>query len=373
MTVILMKTLGLYIHVPFCIRKCPYCDFYSVALREDLRDRYVHALQQSLSFYRDPDYAVDTVYFGGGTPSLLSPEDIDAILSAASRSFSFQNPEVTMEANPSTVTLDKLSGYHQAGVNRLSFGVQSFNDDELKDLGRLHDAKTAEDAVNTAKRAGFRNISADLMLGISRQTEDSLQKTLHTVGQLDLQHISAYMLSMEPNTPYARMKERLLLPNEDKVSDLYLMTVKVLKDFGFSQYEISNFSKPGFESQHNLKYWNLEEYLGLGPSAHSLFHNRRAYFPEALDDFLSMAETGSFSMSEEGSFDPAEEYIMLSLRLCEGLHFSRAEALGIDVTELLEKAQPFLAQNLLSTKGDRLFFTKKGFLVSNTVISELMP
>ena len=363
-----MKNLGLYIHIPFCLRKCPYCDFYSVCLDEDLKERYVSAVVACIEHYKNPECTVDSIYFGGGTPSLLTEKDVYRILNAADRSFSVENAEITMEANPSSANFEKLSAYRTSGVNRISFGIQSLNDDELKDLGRLHDNKTATEAVNNAKKAGFNNLSADLMLGIIRQTEESLCNSISSLSKLDIQHVSAYMLSIEESTPYAKMKSSLLLPDEEKTADLYITTCNELEKHGFEQYEISNFAVKGFESRHNLKYWQLEEYLGIGPAAHSFYNGKRSYYPRDIEGFIN----GDFSMMSDDTFNPSEEYVMLSLRLKSGLDLKTACEYSVDIQKLLEKAQRFIKQNLVVLDNDRLHLTKEGFLVSNYIISELI-
>ena len=363
-----MKNLGLYIHIPFCIRKCPYCDFYSVCLDEDLKERYISSVVSCIEHYKDPERKVDSIYFGGGTPSLLTQRDIYRILETTNRSFSVDNAEITMEANPSSATFEKLSGYRKSGVNRISFGIQSLNDNELLDLGRLHNSKTAIEAINNAKKAGFNNLSADLMLGISRQTEESLCGSISAFSQLDIQHISAYILCIEERTPYSKMRNTLLLPDEEKTADLYLLACNELERCGFEQYEISNFAKKGFESRHNLKYWQLEEYLGIGPAAHSFYNCKRSYYPRDLEGFIN----GDFSMIDDDTFNPAEEYVMLSLRLKSGIDISIAKDFGVDTEHLLKKAKRFIDQNLAVFDGERLYLTKQGFLVSNYIISELM-
>ncbi len=363
-----MKNLGLYIHIPFCLRKCPYCDFYSVRLDEDLKEQYISSVVSCIEHYKNPERKVDSIYFGGGTPSLLTEKDVYRILDTANRSFSVENAEITMEANPSSATFEKLLGYRTSGVNRISFGIQSLNDEELKDLGRLHDSKTATEAVNNAKKAGFNNLSADLMLGISRQTQESLCNSISALSKLDIQHVSAYMLSIEETTPYAKMKNSLLLPDEEKTADLYITACNELEKHGFEQYEISNFAVKGFESRHNLKYWQLDEYLGIGPAAHSFYNGKRSYFPRDIESFI----TGGFSMMSDDTFNPAEEYVMLSLRLKNGLDLKTAYKYGVDTKKLLEKAQRFIKQNLVIHGSDHLCLTKEGFLVSNYIISELI-
>ena len=363
-----MKKLGLYIHIPFCLRKCPYCDFYSLKYNEELKDLYISAVMSCIKHYANNDKVVDSIFFGGGTPSLLSEKNVFQILETVDKNFCVSNAEITMEANPSSATFEKLLGYRKSGINRLSFGVQSLNDFELSDLGRLHDSKTAITAINNAIKAGFNNLSADLMLGISRQTEESLIESISALSCLDINHISAYMLSIEERTPYAKIKDSLFLPDEEKTADLYITTCNELEKYGFEQYEISNFAKKGFESRHNLKYWQLEEYLGIGPAAHSFFSGKRSYYPRDIKSFID----GDFSMISDDTFNPSEEYVMLSLRLKRGLDLKVANKHGVDVENLLEKSQRFIKQKLVILDNGRLYLTKEGFLVSNYIISELI-
>lgn len=363
--------LGLYIHVPFCKRKCPYCDFYSLC---DLsfKENYVSALVKAIEFYADKSRVVDSVYFGGGTPSLLSPDEIGKILGAVKDNFSLKDTEITLEANPSSVDKDYFEKILNAGVNRLSLGVQSLNDDELAVLGRLHDSKGAKNAITEARSAGFENISADLMIGVSKQTDESLVRSIAGLSECGVNHISSYLLKIEERTPYFNVADTLNLPNDDEIAERYLLAVDNLESFGYKQYEISNFSKVGFESRHNLKYWRLDDYLGLGPAAHSFYNCERFYFERDLVSFITMAKSGVFAPTIDEKADLKEEYIMLSLRLCEGLSIARAKGLGIDTSELLRRAKSFIDAEYMLFDGERLKFTPKGFLVSNAIIARLI-
>lgn len=354
--------LGLYIHVPFCLRKCPYCDFYSCESRLHDRESYVQAVCRNLRYYGDGS-AVDTVYFGGGTPSLLTPDSIQEILRCAELAFSLQNPEITMEVNPATVTKETLSGYYKAGVNRLSIGVQDLHPEMLKNLGRLHTAEQAVRTVEHARAAGFWNISCDLMIGTKGQTPERLQDTLERLTALPITHISAYLLKIEEGTPYARQNMQAEIPSEDEMADLYLQMVRTLKGKGFLQYEVSNFAKKGFESRHNCRYWKCQPYLGIGPAAHSCMETR-FYVPRDLDTFIK--EEHQLTCSEDENPCTQEERIMLGLRLTEGipLHWlnSRQQRL----------AERFIKGGLMETEGDRIRFTPEGFLVSNAVLAQLL-
>lgn len=347
---------GLYIHVPFCVRKCRYCDFYSVT-ELSLTEDYTRAVVRNIGAVRD---TFDTVYFGGGTPSLLTAEQLFRILSAAEIC---GGAEVSMECNPNSVTDRYLKDIFCAGVNRLSFGVQSFNDTELRSLGRLHTAEEAVAAVYSAERAGFENISADLMLAVGGQTMKGLARSLETAAGLPLKHISAYMLKIEEGTPLSGDAEYYkTLPSEDDTADMYLYAVEYLADKGFEQYEISNFSKVGFECRHNLKYWRGEEYYGIGPAAHSFVDGERRYCPKNLQSFLT-AETQENVFLEYGG--DADERAMLTLRLTKE---------GLDLSEYPKAVKPaeLLAKNgLLKNENGFLKLTPKGCLVSNAIIASL--
>lgn len=261
-----MSNPGLYIHVPFCRKKCPYCDFYSVGYREELAERYADAVIRNLRYYNE-DY--DTVYFGGGTPSLMARQ-IPRILDEVHRTAS---AEVTVECNPLEMDKETLKILRGCGVNRLSVGIQSAVDGELAALGRTHTFEQARQAVLTANKVGFYDISADIMIGTPGQTAETLTRTIGELGNLPLTHISAYMLKIEPNTVFG--KKPPALPDEDETAELYLSEVRLLENARFMQYEVSNFARRGMTSRHNLKYWRREEYLGIGAAAHSFYKGKR--------------------------------------------------------------------------------------------------
>ncbi len=274
---------GIYVHVPFCAAKCPYCNFYSVKAQDSLMDAYTEKLCQTLeqSARRWPR-RMDSLYFGGGTPILLGPERIEKILNAARRYFSLEQAEITLEANPASTLEPVLRELYAAGVNRLSFGMQSADEGELRLLGRRHTAKEAALAVEQAQRAGFFNLSLDLMLGLPQQTAQSVENSVDFCAKTGVSHISAYLLKVELGTPFDQNGMAARCPDADGQADLYLCAVNALEKHGFFQYEISNFAKPGFHSRHNCKYWLGAEYLGLGPAAHSFLEGRRRFFPPEI-------------------------------------------------------------------------------------------
>lgn len=359
---------GLYIHIPFCNGKCPYCDFYSLAPTQELLDKYTDKLCSILDTYGALTF--DTVYFGGGTPSLMMPERIGRILNVINID---KDAEITVECNPSdTGSPDSRFDFEKlavSGVNRISLGLQSSDDTQRRLLGRRGSASDAERAVRRAQKAGIDNISLDLMLGIPLQTVKTLSDSFDFCVSLGAKHISAYMLKIEPDTPYFTMSSSLSLPDEDEVCDLYLHCCELAEKNSMHQYEISNFSYEGFESRHNLKYWHCEEYLGLGPAAHSFLNGRRFFYKRSLTDFLNSA-----SPEDDGSGGDFEEYAMLALRLSEGLIFSKAcERFGkVPEEQLIKKAQALEKQGLVRTHSDGISLTRKGFLLSNTVISKLL-
>ncbi len=362
---------GIYIHVPFCRRKCPYCDFYSLVSDSKTIHEYALALVRNISSFDHENELIDTVYFGGGTPSLIEPSDVLLILNTVKASFNLsEDAEITLEANPCTVDLNRLCAYRKAGINRISFGVQSANDTELSSLGRLHNFSLAEQAVLNARSAGFNNVSCDLMIGTPNQTLESLTKSIHSLASLGIQHISAYMLKIEEGTAFDCDAIRQSVADDDTVSDMYLSMCENLEALGYRQYEISNFSLPGYESRHNLKYWHLDDYIGFGPSAHSLWKGKRFYVPADLNEYLS--QDNQSIVIEDDSPDPLEEYIMLSLRLASGLSLDKVDELGGNSQAVMKTAKRFIDSGLAQLSDKRLFFTPKGFLVSNEMIIEII-
>ena len=340
---------GLYIHIPFCKNKCPYCDFYSKKYCENEAEDYCKRLINQM---QDFEGEFDTVYFGGGTPSIIKEELIGEILSAAKSRFDIdKNSEITLECNPSKDLKESFQKYASYGVNRISLGMQSAVDKERFALGRSAGKVQVEKAVLDAKNAGIENVSLDLMLGTPKQTLASLDETFDFIDKMDVRHISAYMLKIEEGTRFFEMQNRLELPSDDEVSEMYLKTISVLGQLGFDQYEISNFAKKGCESRHNLKYWELDEYLGLGISAHSFWKGKRFYTDE------------NFSIIPDGDGGSKEERIMLGLRLKK----------GINKKLITKDYQPFIDMGYLEEKGESLALTPKGMLVSNTVICALLP
>ncbi len=352
---------GLYIHFPFCEKKCYYCDFYSLADTR-LKEEYISALVREIE--KNEKNEIDTVFFGGGTPSLFSPSELERVITAINKAFILdKNAEITIEANP---TSQNLSAFRSLGINRLSLGVQSFSDDELQALGRGH---TSSDAVKTVLDASkyFDNISIDLMLGIPKQTGESFMKNIVTALSLPLSHVSLYALSIEENTVFGRKAKKgedLCLPENDR--EMYLEASRLLKENGFEHYEISNFAREGFRSRHNMKYWHAEEYIGIGASAHSYFKGERYAYPRSVKAFIEGAEKEDVYKNTPA--DRKEELIFLSLRLSDGL--------DLEGLTLRDGFYPFVEElekhGLAHLKNNRLSLTDEGFFVSNEIIVRIM-
>lgn len=365
--------IGLYIHVPFCQRKCPYCDFYSAVPAQGQQELYTRAVLESLRqvpFFVD---SVDTIYFGGGTPSLLGGEGIARILDGASKSFPIlPGAEITVECNPHSALKEEIRLMRSAGVNRLSFGMQSASDEHLKLLGRLHTVAEVSSAVTAAQQAGVEHISLDLMLATPGQEFSHIDAAVSLCSRLGVEHVSSYLLKIEEGTPFSKNNTAALCPDEDRQADLYQYAVKALESAGYQQYEISNFCRNGHISRHNLKYWDCQPYLGIGPSAHSFIDGRRRYFPRDLAGFLAAANPWEL-LQDDGAGGDLSEYLMLRLRLCEGISFKTLSKRypQSDLQLLRKKARPFEKAGLLTMDDERIRLTVDGFLVSNGIICEL--
>lgn len=323
---------------------------------------------RNIRHYADKSCIVDTVYFGGGTPSLLTAGQIFSIMNELKDSFSLaDNTEVTLEANPNTVTPQKLSELKNAGINRLSLGVQSLDNSELRLLGRTHTAERAVKAVYDAYNAGFENISCDLMIAIPNQTAESLERSVTELAVLPIQHVSAYILKIEEGTPFCTNGITQSCPNDDEAADLYLKMVRLLEDYGFMQYEVSNFAKNGFESRHNCRYWKCSDYIGIGPSAHSCFGGKRFSVKSDIDAFIESSVQPVYITDEAPC--GFEERSMLRLRLKEGLDLTET---GSHKEKIEKKIPGLLKAGYAEFDGRFLSLTPQGFLVSNSVIEYLI-
>lgn len=366
-----MEKIGIYIHIPFCAKKCPYCDFYSVGYHKGLAEEYVRALTADMERYRGKGIAADTLYFGGGTPSLIPPEMIARLTETAEECFGLENAEITLEANPNTISSQRISAFRRAGINRISLGMQSSEQRELEALGRSHTASRAAQAVETAYEGGISNISLDVMLGTPGQTRESILHTLEFAVSLPVSHLSAYLLKVEPETAYWNSPILKECADEQEQADIYLETVSFLEQHGFGQYEISNFAKPGKESRHNLKYWRCEEYLGFGPAAHSYFGGKRYGNPRDIAGYIA-APGRNARVTDEAPGDP-EEKVMLGLRLTEGVPLEWfGELPEGEYGKLIRECGLLENAGYLSLAQGKITLTPKGFLLSNTIIAELL-
>ena len=376
------KDLGLYLHVPFCMKKCKYCDFLSWAGSEEEQETYVQGLLKEIESYGEfaKGYKVCTVFLGGGTPSILSGEQIERILGAVSDVFMMdKHAEITLEMNPGTVTEEKLRSYKKAGINRLSIGLQSVKNENLKLLGRIHTYEEFLQSYELARQEGFKNISVDLISSLPGQTLESWKEELQEIVRLNPEHVSVYQLILEEGTPfyetYADHPE--LLPDEEVSREIYLSTGRILSEAGYEQYEISNYAKPGQESRHNLKYWDRADYLGLGLGAASMVRNIRMTNTRDLKTYLEHCSQPK-TMRKDVQFleEPRqmEEFMFLGLRKTRGV--SRKEfhrVFGRDMDMVYEKTLAKCLENgMLKEHKDRVFLSEEGVLVSNLVLSEFL-
>ena len=358
--------LGVYVHIPFCFQKCNYCDFYSLGCSRSGPQEYIDALLRSIAQWKTEKSwrRPSTVYFGGGTPSLLSPAQLEQLLAALGP---LPTAEITLEANPGTADAEKLRAFRAAGANRLSVGVQTASDASLKRLGRIHTAADSRAMLKNAAAAGFDNISGDVMLALPEYTPEELCATLELLCEGGVKHISSYLLKIEPGTPFGKRPPQNL-PDEDAAADFYLACVEACAVRGFAQYEISNFAVPGYESRHNLCYWNCQDYLGIGPAAHSCLNGRRFCYPADTAAFLAGAQP------VEDGVCTAEDFILLQLRLAKGLSLTE---LKVRWNVTFTSAQvAFLRQceknGLALLDDDRICLTPRGLLVQNSILCRLI-
>ena len=373
--------LGIYIHVPFCRSKCQYCDFYSLTNGEDaLLDGYLDAVCQHIreAGVLAEQYLVDTVYFGGGTPSFFGAEGLAAILATVRKNFRVaSDAEITFEANPDSVDKKLLRRLRGEGFNRVSLGIQSDDDRMLKRLGRPHTYQQAADAVKTMRKIGFHNISVDLMYGLPNQSLEAWQKTLSHVLMLRPEHISCYGLKLEEGTPMYAFRDSPDLPDDDLQADMYLSAVEILQQHGYRQYEISNFCKKGNISRHNMKYWQGGEYLGFGPNASSYFAGKRFTIIDDLQAYISGMEEGGPVLQQVQDIPPREragEYLMMRLRTTAGIGAAEYEKQFLLPFAPIERALEECKERgyAVKTYDGRWHLTPTGFLLSNSIISDLL-
>ena len=369
------KDLGLYVHIPLCVRKCNYCDFCSYPLTDaSWRERYVDLLCEEIKGYKGKDYSADTVFFGGGTPSLLSGPKLKRIMSSLRESFHIKDcAEITLEANPGAVTEEGIEDYISAGVNRISLGLQSIHENELENLGRIHSYTDFLKTFKLAREAGINNINVDLMYGIPNQTAASFSETLDALCELSPEHLSVYGLILEEGTPFYGARGSLNLPSADSECDMYELACKKLTSAGYNHYEISNYSRDGRASRHNLKYWRGEEYIGFGVSAYSYLGGVRFGNPRDIDLYLEGDRFGDVEKVDSPEL-LREEYIMLRLRLSEGFSLEEyRERFDRDfLFENMNMVKRLTEAGLAHVFNGRFSLTERGLYVSNSIICELL-
>lgn len=383
------NTIGIYIHIPFCVKKCPYCSFNSFEAVDIQEDIYINSVLQELALHIEamPDLSgrvLETIYIGGGTPSLISPKGIEKILTNIRHSFLLSQPlEITLEVNPGTVTFEKLSQFKGAGINRLSIGVQSFNEDALKSLGRIHSVRDSLTCFENSVRAGFSNIGIDLIYGVQGQCLKSWEEELDTAISLMPQHISAYNLMIEKGTPFFRQYKagNMILPSEEEQVRMFEVAIDRLSSGGYNQYEISNYSWEGFESRHNNRYWLCKDYIGLGAGAHSYLSSPdwgvRWWNETVPDTYINAiknkggARAGMEHLTEE---EAVTEAVLLGLRRTKGIDLDWfSKRFGFSLKESYTKKIAIMeAGGLLFERENRLILTRKGLIVADSVIMELI-
>lgn len=365
------KDLALYVHIPFCKQKCLYCDFVSEPGDGAKMARYLKALKEEITKTapKAKDYVVKSVFFGGGTPTVLSAESIEEIMTLLKIHYPLApDAEVTIEANPESLTMEKAKVYRKCGINRVSIGLQAWQEHLLKRLGRIHNRETFLKSYRTLREAGFQNINVDLMFGLPEQSMADWQETLREVIALSPEHLSCYSLILEENTPL--YQQNPVLPDEDLTADMYELTRETLESHGYHQYEVSNFSKPGHACRHNIVYWDCKPYLGFGAAAHSYFDGERYAHHEDLEAYISapLMKLESEHLSTE---DMENEFFLLGLRKTEGVSLTEFESRfghPFDTVRLQRYAQ----LGLLEIKDNQMRITHKGFPVSNQILMEFV-
>lgn len=378
-----MEELGIYIHIPFCKQKCFYCDFCSFANKNEMQEKYVEAVINEIkNITHKEKYTVTTIYFGGGTPSILNPEYIKNILQEIESSFKIlDDAEITIEINPGTVNEEKLKKYKEYGINRLSIGLQSANDKILKKIGRIHDYKQFEETFFYARKCGFKNINVDLMIGLPTQTIEDVKQTLEKIIQKNPEHISVYSLIIEEGTIIEKLinENKLQLPDEETERIMYWTVVNELKENGYNQYEISNFSKKTYESKHNTNCWKQKQYIGLGTSAHSYLNKKRYSNTNNIEEYIKNIQENNISKNitiheEQTEESTMNEYMLLGLRMIQGININEfKQKFKTDPTikykKILEKLQK---ENLIQITKTSIKLTKQGIDFGNIVWEEFI-
>lgn len=363
---------GLYIHIPFCIKKCKYCDFTSYAGCDDKIDAYLNATFNEMEEYKGE--SVDTVFIGGGTPSMLSPEQITQLMNNIRKNFDLSSDcEISMESNPGTLNTDKMHAMYDGGINRVSVGVQSFNDSELELIGRIHNGDMAYNNIWQLSQMGFNNINLDIMSALPLQSTQTLLNTLKKAIELPITHISAYSLILEDGTPLKREYENgaFTLPTDDEDREMYAITVDFLKKHGFMRYEISNFAKEGYECRHNLKYWQCDEYIGIGAGAHSYIGNERFFNTDNLQEYINGAKREVTLLTKN---DKISEFMMMGLRTQKGVcNQEFKKRFGVEINDIFKsETEKFIKLGLMNYDGSCYSLSDRGFDISNSIMCEFI-
>lgn len=376
-------TGAIYVHIPFCVHKCPYCDFYSIRHQPELLARFLDGLAGEIALQasnpRWKNFAGTSIFLGGGTPSILRPEQAEKILQSIQLHFEIlPEAEISFEANPGTLSQSHLAAFRDLGFNRISIGVQSFTDLDLQTLGRIHDAGVARAAISDARAAGFTSLGIDLIFGIPKQSLKTWQQNLETAIALNPDHISTYALTLEAGTPLAQWhaEGRIKIASDVLSRRMYLSTLELLSRAGYGHYEISNFARPGFECRHNLAYWNGAAYLGFGPSAHSFLNGERWWNINDLAAYLEAIEAGQAPIAGNEVLTPAEkmtEYILLSLRKKSGLDLRQFTMLfGAVAADRLHERLQTLEQEFFVQHDGVFALTPAGFLLYDSICADLI-
>lgn len=383
-----MKRLGIYVHIPFCAKKCNYCDFYSLASDEDEKKNYIEALKREIKEVAkkvSTNYEVYTIYFGGGTPSIIKADYIKEVLNVIMSHFRLYEddfyPEITIECNPKTVDMDKLSIYKEAGINRISLGLQSTDNDELKLLGRIHTYEDFLESYEMVRKSGFKNVNIDLMSAIPNQKIKTYEKSLNEIIRLNPEHISSYSLIIEEGTPFFKKYSEDAplfkdLPSEDEDREMYVLTAEKLGKAGYERYEISNYAKPGFYSRHNTSYWDRVPYLGFGVGASSFFEDERYKNMANLKEYIKKAGTEDIreEITKLSLNDAMSEFMFLGLRKIVGISKSEFKSnFTFYVEEIFgENIKKYINNKLLIDNGEFLRLSDRGLDISNYVISDFL-
>ncbi len=364
---------GLYVHIPFCVQKCKYCDFNSFSGLEDLFEDYFVCLEKEIAKTADQGIIFDTVYIGGGTPT--APPNKYLVNLIKSIKNVTQNCEITVECNPGTASLLDLENLKKAGANRLSIGLQSTDDNDLKMLGRIHTLRNFEDCFLGARKAGFDNISVDIMFGLPNQTLSSFKNTLKKAVTYNSEHISCYCLKIEEGTPFASMK--LNLPSDDECADMYEFCVDFLKEQGYDRYEISNFAKNNLISRHNTRYWLLEDYIGIGAGAHSLYNEKRFFKIANIKKYMEEISKGNDAVADCKTISKEEqmsEFVFLGLRMADGIEEDKfSKRFGVSLFDVYGKSlEKYLKMGVMEAKNGRIFIKPEFLYVSNNILSDFV-